>query len=287
MNSLGEWLAEWIKEALIGGIMGNFEGMFSEVNTKVTEIAAQVGQTPEGFNSGVFSMIKSLSDTVVLPIAGMILTFVLCYELIQMVISHNNMGNFETFVFFKWIFKTFIAVYILTHTFDIVMGVFGVAQHVINGSAGIITGSMDATISLDTLRTTLEGMEWYALLGLYIQSAIISLAMNALSICIFIIIYGRMLEIYLTTSLAPIPFATMANREWGTMGQNFLKSLFAVGFQGFLILVCVAIYSILLQSATVSTDPIGAVWGVMGYTVLLCFALFKTGSLSKQVFGAH
>ena len=287
MNSLGEWLANWIKEALIGGIMGNFEGMFNEVNTKVTEIAAQVGQTPEGFNSGVFSMIKSLSDTVILPIAGMILTFVLCYELIQMVISHNNMGNFETFVFFKWIFKTFAAVYILTHTFDIVMGVFGVAQHVIDGSAGIITGSMDATISLDTLRTTLEGMEWYSLLGLYIQSAIISLAMSALSICIFIIIYGRMLEIYLTTSLAPIPFATMANKEWGTMGQNFLKSLFAVAFQGFLILVCVAIYSILLQSATVSTDPIGAVWGVMGYTVLLCFALFKTGSLSKQIFAAH
>jgi len=232
-------------------------------------------------------MIKNLSDTVIIPIAGMILTFVLCYELIQMVISHNNMGNFETFVFFKWIFKTFIAVYILTHTFDIVMGVFGVAQHVITQSSGIITGSLDAGVALDTLQATLEAMEWYELLGLYIQSAIISLAMKAFSICIFIIIYGRMLEIYLTTSLAPIPFATMANREWGTMGQNYLKSLFAVAFQGFLILVCVAIYAALLQGAATSGDPIAAVWQVMGFTVLLCFALFKTGSLSKSIWGAH
>ncbi|MDL2248083.1 hypothetical protein LJB89_00095 [Tyzzerella sp. OttesenSCG-928-J15] len=213
MNSLWDQIKEWIKEALVGGIMSNFEGMFDEVNTKVADIAAQVGQTPEGFHSGVFTMIKNLSDTVIIPIAGMILTFVLCYELIQMVISHNNMGNFETFVFFKWIFKTFIAVYILTHTFDIVMGVFGVAQHVINQSSGIITGSLDAGVALDTLQATLEAMEWYELLGLYIQSAIISLAMNALSICIFIIIYGRMLEIYLTTSVAAIPFATMVNRD--------------------------------------------------------------------------
>lgn len=287
MNSLLEQLQEWIKEALVGGIMSNFQGMFDEVNTKVADIAVQVGQTPEGWNSGVFTMIKSLSDTVIIPIAGMILTFVLCYELIQMVISHNNMGNFETFVFFKWIFKTFIAVYILTHTFDIVMGVFGVAQHVINGSAGIISGSLDAGMAMDTLQTALEAMEWYELLGLYIQSAIISLAMDALSICIFIIIYGRMLEIYLTTSVAAIPFATMANREWGSMGQNYLKSLFAVGFQGFLIMVCVAIYAILLQGAATSTDPMSAVWGIVGYTVLLCFALFKTGSLSKSIFGAH
>jgi hypothetical protein len=287
MNSLGEWIAQWIKEALIGGIMGNFENMFAQVNTKVTEIAAQVGQTPESFNSGVFSMIKSLSDTVIIPIAGMVLTFILCYELIQMIIDRNNMHDFETWIFFKWIFKTFCAVYIVTHTFDIVIGVFELAQHVINGSAGIITGSLDAAMSLDALRVTLEGMEWYALLGLYIQSAIIGFAMNALSICIFIIIYGRMLEIYLTTSVAAIPFATMVNREWGQMGQNYLKSLFAVAFQGFLILVCVAIYSVLLQSATTSGDPIGAVWSVMGYTVLLCFSLFKTGSLSKSIFSAH
>ena len=286
MSSLWDQITQWIKEALIGGILSNFEGMFDEVNTKVADIATQVGQTPESFNSGVFSMIRTLSDTVIIPIAGMILTFVLCYELIQMIISHNNMGQFETFTLYKWIFKTFVAVYILTHTFDIVMGVFGVAQHVVNASAGIITGSLDVGVSMETLRATLEGMEWYELLGLYFQSSIIGIAMWALSICIFIIINGRMLEIYLTTSVAAIPFATMANREWGAMGQTYLKSLFAVGFQGFLIMVCVSIYSALLQGAATSADPIGAVWGIVGYTVLLCFTLFKTGSLSKSIFGA-
>lgn len=287
MNSLWNQITEWIKEALIGGITGNFQGMFNEVNTRVGEIAAQVGQTPEGWNSGVFSMIKSLSDTVVLPIAGMILTFVLCYELIQMVISHNNMANFESFVFFKWIFKTFIAVYILTHTFDIVMGVFGLAQHVISGSAGVISGSLDINLAMDTLATELQAMEWYELLGLYLESGILSLCMKALSVCIFIIVYGRMLEIYLTTSVAAIPMATMANREWGSMGQNYLKSLFAVAFQGFLIMVCVAIYAVLLNSTVFAGSIHGAIWGVVGYTVLLCFAMFKTGSLSKSIFGAH
>jgi len=287
MNSLWNQITEWIKEALIGGITGNFQGMFDEVNTRVGEVAAQVGQTPEGWNSGVFTMIKSLSDTVIIPVAGMILTFVLCYELIQMVISHNNMQNFETFVFFKWIFKTFIAVYILTHTFDIVMGVFGLAQHVINGSAGIITGSLDITLAMDTLEAELQAMEWYALLGLYLESAILSLCMKALSVCIFIIVYGRMLEIYLTTSVAAIPMATMANREWGSMGQNYLKSLFAVAFQGFLIMVCIAIYAVLLNSTVFSGSIHTAILGVLGYTVLLCFSLFKTGSLSKSIFGAH
>jgi len=287
MFGLWDQLTQWIKEALIGGIMSNFEGMFNEVNTKVADIATQVGQTPESFNSGVFSMIRTLSDTVVIPIAGIILTLVVTYELIQMIISHNNMGNFDTFNIYRWVFKTFVAVYILTHTFDIVMGVFGLAQYVINGSAGIIAGSLNAELSLDTLRVTLEAMEWYELLGLYIQSAIISFAMGALSICIFIIINGRMLEIYLTTSVASIPFATMANREWGQIGQGYLKSLFAVAFQGFLIMVCVAIYGALLQGAATSADPMGAVWGIVGYTVLLCFTLFKTGSLSKSIFGAH
>jgi len=232
-------------------------------------------------------MIRSLSDTVVLPVAGMILTFVLCYELIQMIISHNNMANFESFVFFKWIFKTFIAVYILTHTFDIVMGVFGLAQHVINGSSGIITGSLNIDLAMDSLQATLEAMEWYALLGLYLESAILSLCMKALSVCIFIIVYGRMLEIYLTTSVAAIPMATMVNRELGSMGQNYLKSLFAVAFQGFLIMVCIAIYAVLLNSTVFSGNIHTAIWGVVGYTVLLCFALFKTGSLSKTIFGAH
>lgn len=287
MQSLWDQITAWIKEALIGGITSNFQGMFDAVNTKVGEIAAQVGSTPQGWNSGVFNMIKSLSDTVIIPIAGMILTFVLCYELIQMIIDRNNLHDIDTWMFFKWVFKTFIAVYVLTHTFDIVMGVFGLAQHVINGSAGIISGSLDINLAMDTLQATLEAMEWYELIGLYLESAVLSLCMSALSICIFIIVYGRMLEIYLTTSVAAIPFATMANKEWGSMGQNYLKSLFAIAFQGFLIMVCVAIYAVLLNSTVFGSDIHGAIWGVVGYTVLLCFALFKTGTLAKTVFSAH
>jgi len=286
MDSLWNKITEWIKEALIGGITSNFQGMFDEVNTKVADIATQVGQTPEGWNSGVFSMIKDLSETVIIPIAGIILTFVLCYELIQMIIDRNNMHDFDTFLIYKWIFKTFVAVLVLTHTFDIVMGVFELAQHVVNQSAGLI-GNLDVGIAMDGLQATLEAMELGELLGLYLESLILSLAMNAITIFIFIVIYGRMMEIYLFTALAPIPFSTMVNREWGQMGNNYLKSLFALAFQGFLIMVCVAIYAVLLVSIGNADNVHTAIWTCVGYTVLLCFSLLKTGNLSKSIFGSH
>ena len=282
-----DWLADWIKEGLIGGILGNFQGMFDEVNTRVGEIATQVGSTPEGWNSGIFNMIKTLSDTVIIPVAGMILTFVLCYELIHMIIDRNNMHDIDTFMFFKWIFKSFIAVFILTHTFDIVMGVFSLAQQVINGSSGIISGSLDIPVAMDSLEATLLTKEWYDLLGLYMESGILSLGMKAMSIVIFIIIYGRMVEIYLTVSVAPIPFSTMVNSEWGQMGKNYLKSLFALAFQGFLIMVCVAIYAVLLQSIGAMPDVRAGIWLCIAYTVLLIFTLMKTSSLSRSVFAAH
>jgi len=287
MDSLLAKITEWIKEALIGGITTNFTGMFDMVNQKVGEIAGQVGQTPESFNSGIFSMIKSLSETVVIPIAGMILTFILCYELITMIIDRNNMHDFETWIFFKWIFKTFCAVYILTHTFDIVMAVFALAQNAVNQSAGVIGGSLDMNLALADLQTQLMAMEWYELLGLYLESAIVNLVMQAISVCVFIVVYGRMIEIYLTVSVAPIPFSTMANREWGTMGNNYLKSLFALAFQGFLIMVCVGIYAVLIQSITASGNIHIAIWECVGYTALLCFTLLKSGAFAKGIFSAH
>lgn len=232
-------------------------------------------------------MIQSLSNTVILPIAGIILTFVVCYELIQMIISSNNMHDFDTFLIFKWVFKTYIAVFLLTNTFNIAMAVFDVAQHVISGSSGIISGSLNADVAIDALQTMLEGMEWYELLGLYLESFVIGFCMKVLSVCIFIIAYGRMLEIYITVSVAPIPFATMVNREWGQIGNNYIKSLFAVAFQGFLIMVCIAIYAVLLGSITLSGNVHLAIWTLVGYTVLLAFSLFKTGSLSKSIFSAH
>ncbi len=215
MDWLFGWLTDWIKQGLIDGIMGQYAGIYDAINNQVVQIAADVGQTPQGWNGGVFSMIRALSDTAVIPIAGMILTFVLCYELIGLIIEKNNMHEFDTFNIFKWIFKTFVAVFILTHTFDIVMGVFGLAQSVVNSSAGIITGSLavDGAAALAHLQTLLADMSIWELIGLWLETNILHLCMTAITICIFLIIYGRMLEIYLTVSVAPIPFSTMANRE--------------------------------------------------------------------------
>ena len=288
MGILTEWITEWLKGLLIEGIMGNLTGLFDTVNTRVGEIAVQVGTTPAAWNAGVFSLIRQISETVILPIAGLILTFVATYELIQMLIDRNNLHDIDTWLFFKWIFKTAAAILILSNPFNIVNAVFDVSQSVIARSAGVIQGSTDITPDmLATLEATLETMELGSLLGLFMQTMLIGLTMKALSIIIFVLVYGRMLEIYMLTSLAPIPVATLSNREVGQMGQNYLKSLFAVGFQGLLILLCVGIYGVLVQGISTSGDPIGAIWGCVGYTVLLCFMLFKTGSISKSIFGAH
>ena len=289
MGGILDKLDEWLRGLLIEGITGNLSGMFDTVNTKVGEIAGEVGMTPQAWNGGVFSMIRSLSETVILPIAGVILTFVMCYELIQLVTEKNNLHDVDTWMFFKWIFKTFCAVLIVTNTWNIVMGVFDVAQSVVNSSAGVIIGSTSVDINsvITDLEGQLEALPTGELFGLWFQSLFVGLTMNALSICIMLVIYGRMIEVYLTTSVGPIPLATMTNRDWGTTGQNYLRSLFALGFQAFLIMVCVGIYSVLVQGIAASGDISGAIWTCMGYTVLLCFALFKTGSLSKSLFGAH
>ena len=287
MFGIADAIGEWLRGLLTDGITSNFAKMFEDVNTKVGDIAVQIGQTPAGWNAGIFSLIKTLSETVIIPVAGMILTFVLCYELITMIIEKNNMADFDTFNIFKWIFKTFVATYILTHTFDIVMGVFSLAQWVIGKSAGVIGSSLDVNLALTSLEAQLAAMETGELIGLYIESMILSLAMKAISLCVFIIIYGRMIEIYLTCSIAPIPLSTMANREWGSIGNNYLKSLFALAFQGFLIMVCIAIYAVLLRSITSSDNIHASIWICAGYTALLCLTLFRTASLSKAIFGSH
>lgn len=288
MDFLTDWITDWLKGVLIDGIMGNLKGLFDNVNNQIGEIANQVGTSPAAWNAGVFSLIRQLSETVVLPIAGLVLTFVMCYELIHMIIDRNNLHDIDTWMFFKWVFKTFAAVLILSNTFNIVMAVFDVAQSVVNRAGGLIGGTTAVSPDmLNTLKAQLTTMDIGPLLGLWLQSGIIGVTMNALNIVIFVIVYGRMIEIYMLTSLAPIPFATVVNRELGSIGQNYFKSLMAVGFQGVLILVCVGIYAVLIQNIAVSGDPIGAVWTVIGYTVLLCFTLFKTGSLAKSILGAH
>ena len=289
MNFIWEKITEWLKNLLVGGIISNLTGMFDSINDQVADVAAVVGATPQGWNASVFNMVKSLSENVIIPIAGLILTFVMTYELIQMIIERNNMAEFETFNFFKWIMKTFCAVMIVTNTWNIVIGIFEVAQTVVNNAAGVIIA--DTAIDLESVITNIEDrlmeMDVGTLFGLWFQTMLISIVSWALTICIFVVVYGRMIEIYMVTSVAPIPLATMVNREAGQMGQNYLRSLFALGFQAFLIILCVAIYAVLLQTVAVSGDIISAIWTCVGYTVLLCFTLFKTSSLSKSVFNAH
>ena len=288
MQSILEQITDWLKSMIISGIMGNLSGMFDSVNQQVGQIAGDVGTTPANFSPAVFSMIRNISESVILPIAGMVLTFIACYELIQMLIEHNNLANFETWTFFKWVFKTFLAVTLISNTFNITMAVFDVAQQVISRSGGLISGSTSVSdATLTAMQATLEGMDLGPLLGLYLQTFVVQVTMLALSAIIFVIVYGRMVEIYLRVSLAPIPFATFGNHEQSHTGQNYLRSLFALGFQGFLIMICVGIYAVLIQNLSFSDNIISSIWGVLGYTVLLAFTLFKTGSLAKSVFAAH
>ena len=287
MDLLLNTLTEWLKELLAGAITSNLTGMVESVNTKVGDIAAQVGQTPQGWNSGIFSMIQNLSNNVILPIAGIILALVMTMEFIRIIMDKNNMHDFDTWSILMWVFKTACAILIVSNTWNIVMAVFDVSQTVVNNAAGIIVGNTDIELVTEGLEETLMAMELSSLIGLWFQSMIVGVTMHILSIIIMLICFGRMIEIYLVTSVAPIPMATMMNHEWSQMGQNYLRSLFALAFQGFLIIVCVAIYAVLVQNMVVESDISMAIWTVMGYTVLLCFTLFKTSSLARSVFNAH
>lgn len=288
MDSVLQSIEDWLHDVLVGGIMNNLSGMFSSVNDEVASIASDVAMSPANFSPVVFALVRNVSESVIVPIAGLILTFIACYELIQLIIEKNNLAHFETWIFFKWVFKTFVAVTIISNTFNIVLAVFDVTQHVITNAGGIIQGSTAVSeAQILALQSTVEAMDVPSLIGLWLQSLLVQITLMAISKVIFVIIYARMIEIYLMTSMAPIPFSTFANREIGHMGQNYFKSLFALGFQGFLIIICVAIYAVLVQSISFSSDVISAIWGVMGYTILLCFTLFKTGSLAKSILGAH
>ena len=288
MESLFQSIEDWLKEVLVSGIMNNLSNAFDAVNQEVGQITANVSQTPASFLPSVYSLIRNISENVILPVAGIILTFIACYELIQLVISHNNLANFETWIFWKWVFKTFVAVCLISNTFDITMAVFDVGQWVVQQSGSIIAGSTaidDSTLL--TMQSTLEAMGVAELLGIYLQSFIVQIGIHILSIAIFVIINGRMIEIYLYTSLAPIPFATFGNKDQSMMGMNYIKSLFALAFQGFLIMICVGIYAVLITGVAFTSDITGSLWSVLGFTVLLAFTLFKTGTLAKSILHAH
>ena len=288
METVLKAISDWIKSLLTAAIMSNLSGLFDDVNTQVSGIAQQVGTKPSSFEPRVFAMIEALSRNVVLPIAGVILTFIACYELIEMITQHNNMAQFEPALLMKWIFKTAISVWMISNTFDIIMAVFDVTQQVVANSSGIISGNTRVNdIGLSMLQSSMMQMDVGPLFGLFLQSFFIGITMRILSIVIFVIVYGRMIEIYMMVSLAPVPMATWGNHEQSLVGQNYLRSLFALGFQGFLILICVAIYAVLLQNVAISGDAINSIWSIVGYTVLLCFTLFKTGSVARSILGAH
>ena len=289
MKGILDSINEWIREILIGAINGNLSTMFGDVNDKVGSIAGEVGQPPQAWNASIFSMIRTLSENVIVPVAGLVITYVLCYELITMITDKNNMHDVDTFMFFKWFFKSWVAVYLVTHTFDITMAVFELAQHVVGGAAGVIGNntSINVNSALSSMQSQLGSMEIPELLLLVMETSLVSLCMKIMSILITVILYGRMIEIYLYCSVAPIPFATMTNREWGQIGNNYLRSLFALGFQGFLIMICVGIYAVLVNSMIIANNLHSAIFSLASYTVILCFSLFKSGALAKSIFNAH
>ena len=289
MLNILDTIQEWLKSILIECILGNFTGMFDQINTLVGEVAGEVGKTPATWNAGVFSMIRDLSDNVVVPVAGLIITFVLTYELITMIIDRNNLHDFDTFTIYKWIFKAFVAVYLVTHTFDITMAIFELGQHIVQQSAGIITGStsIDFAAALGDVESQLDAMGIGELIGLLVETLLLRITSPILSLCIMLVLVGRMIEIYIYCSVGAIPFATMTNREWGQMGQNYLRGLAALGLQGFFIMICVAIYAVLIGGITSGDNLHISIWKCAGYTVLLCFSLFKTGAVSKSILNAH
>ncbi len=289
MNGIFEKLTEYIQEILLGVIEGNLINMFTDVNEKVGTIAMEVGKTPKGWNNSIFGMIRSLSDTVIIPIAGIVITFVLCYELISMIIDKNNLHDIDTWIFFKWIFKSMIAIYLVTHTFDIIMAIFDVAQNMVSSASGVIDveANIDITTSVASMIAELEEKGLAELIGISLETTVVKFIMDGLSILITVILYGRMIEIYLVSSVGPVPLATMTNREWGQVGNNYLKGILALGFQGFFIMVCVGIYAVLVKTITVTDNIHTSIFMILSYTILLAFSLFKTGSLAKSVLNAH
>ena len=283
-------IEEWMRGLLTGIIHSNLDRMFTDVNEKTSEIAVQVGQTPQGWNSSIFSMIENLSETGILPIAGIIITFVLCYELISMIIDKNNMHDIDTWMFVKWVFKAGIAIFVINHTFDCIRAIFDGTQNLVQKATGVIDAqaSIDITAALASITTELEAMGTGELFGLMMETFLMRFALTVMGVCIMIILYGRMIEIFIYASVGPLPFATFANREWGNIGTNYVRGLAALGLQGFLIMVCVAIYAALVKTLSLTGGNIHAViWGCAAYTMLLCFSLFKSGGVAKSILHAH
>ena len=287
MFGIFDKIEEFFKDILLGGIQANLESMFLDINDKVGAIATDVGKTPMGWNGQVFSFIKSINDSVVIPIAGLIITAVLCIELINIVMQKNNMHDTDTFEFFKYIIKMWIAVWLVSHAFEFSMAVFDVAQHMVNKAAGVINTS--AVISGDQIVKMVDGLKDKGLgelVMILFETSLIKIAIQGISIVIMLVVYGRMFEIYVYSSVSAIPFATMGNKEWGQIGINYIKGLFAIGLQGLFLMVCLGIYTVLVKTIQI-TDIHTSTMTILGYAVLLGLMMLKSGTLAKSVLNAH
>ena len=287
MFGIFDKIEEFFKELLLGGIQANLESMFLDINDKVGAVATDVGKTPMGWNGDVFAFIKSINDSVIIPIAGLIITAVLCIELINMVMQKNNMHDTDTFEFFKYIIKMWIAVWLVSHAFEFSMAVFDVAQHMVNKAAGVINTS--ATVSGDqivAMMDTLKEKGLGELVMILFETSLIKVAIQVISVVIMLVVYGRMFEIYVYSSVSAIPFATMGNKEWGQIGTNYIKGLFALGLQGLFLIVCLGIYAVLVKTIKI-TDIHTGTMTILGYAVLLGLMMLKSGTLAKSILNAH
>ncbi|HEL0567351.1 TPA: hypothetical protein TUT10_001924 [Streptococcus equi subsp. zooepidemicus] len=287
MFGIFDKIEEFFKDLLLGGIQANLESMFLDINNQVTNVAADVGKTPMGWNGEVYNFIKNINDSVIIPIAGLIITAVLCIELINMVMQKNNMHDTDTFEFFKYIIKMWIAVWLVSHAFTFSMAVFDVAQHLVNQAAGVVNTS--ATVSADQIVTMVEALKEKGLgelLMILFETSMIKVAIQIISVVIMLVVYGRMFEIYVYSSVSAIPFATMGNREWGQIGTNYIRGLFALGLQGLILTVCFGIYAVLVKTIQI-TDIHASTFTVLGYAVLLGLMMLKSGTLAKSILNAH
>lgn len=287
MFGIFDKIKEFFQKLLLEGIQANLNSMFIDINDQVGSIAKDVGKTPMGWNSDVFSFIKNINDNVIIPIAGLIITAVLCIELINMVMQRNNMHDTDTFEFFKYIIKMWVAVWLASHAFTFSMAVFDVAQHLVNQAAGVINTS--ATVSSDQIVSMVDGLkskELGELVMILLETSLVKVAIQVMSIIIMLAVYGRMFEIYVYCSVSAIPFATMGNKEWGQMGTNYIKGLFAIGLQGLFLMICLGIYSVLVKTIKI-TDIHASIFMVLGYAILLGLMMLKSGTLAKSILNAH
>lgn len=280
-------IGEWLKSGLAESCAYRITNLFTAWNEQVAKIAENVSQTPQEWNAEIYNMVQVLSETLIMPIACVILTFIVTYDLLSMVMEKNNMKDFDIAMLFKWMLKTAIAVVLVSNTFEIIMAIFEVSQYVIDSSVDIIIkGSTDIKMTIENLEEQLVAMGFFDLIGLWIGTFVIQACIWVMVIIINLIVYYRMISIYIMISLAPIPIACITSREYGSIGVNFIKSLCAVGLQGFLIMICLSMYSVMI-AALPTTDNIWlAMLGTVFLAVALCVALTKTNSLAKMMLGA-